>query len=185
MATNEYRSKLGYVTFQDLLERIKEKKLDAFDINFDPKSHQLFIISPDLEPIQIISQISTYDTKIEADNDLNSRNDTYEGQIICIKRNEDNSYIAHVVCRGNNNKYYSSPISLNDSELILPSIKNEGSSQLEWEKIFIENNNNCVELYDGAFTFTIIKKETGRTNLKIYPSVTLSDDGSGNVTLLL
>lgn len=77
--------KFAYLSYSDMLSKIESGELDAFDIVFgrnDTKS--IYIISEDLEPIELRSRVYVYDSVSDAETALNDNNDTYTGQLVSI-----------------------------------------------------------------------------------------------------
>lgn len=82
------RAKFGYLTYDDMIAKIADEKLDEYDICYTKDTHECYIISEDKIPIPIKSKVNTYTSVEDAEKDLNSSTSSYEGQIIAIKYKE-------------------------------------------------------------------------------------------------
>lgn len=93
MATT--RARYGYLSYNDMLTRISDGVLDAYDIVYTYDTKENYIISPDLVPWSVHSRVYTFNSVEEANEILNNNSDTYEGQIISILDND--TYRGYVV----------------------------------------------------------------------------------------
>lgn len=110
MATKT-RAKWGYLTYADMLQKIEEGKLNAYDIVFGKDTHEQYFITEDLKPLTIKTKVFCYDTTGEAYQELNKENSgAYEGQMISIKKND--VYVAYIVNKNYEGKFYSTPVSI-------------------------------------------------------------------------
>lgn len=82
MAVN--RLKYGYLSYEDMLVRLNEGKLDAYDLVFEKNTKECFVITPELVPSPIVSRVRIFNSVSEANEVLNTSIDTYAGQIISV-----------------------------------------------------------------------------------------------------
>lgn len=103
MATRstQTRAKFAYLKYESMLENLADetldpkKKLNAYDVNFDPDTKQCYVIAPDLTPWAVKSKVFTFDSVEEAIDTLNGMSGTYAGQIVSILK--DDKYVAYIV----------------------------------------------------------------------------------------
>lgn len=93
------RTKFGYLTYDDMVAKIADGKLDEYDICYTKDTHECYIVSEDKVPIAIKSKVNTYSSTIDAEKDLNSTTSAYEGQIVAIKYND--RFRAYIVEKNN------------------------------------------------------------------------------------
>lgn len=93
------RAKFGYLTYDDMVAKIADKKLDEYDICYTKDTHECYIVSEDKVPVAIKSKVNTYSSTDDAEKDLNSSISTYEGQIVAIKYND--RFRAYIVEKDN------------------------------------------------------------------------------------
>lgn len=101
------RAKFGYLTYDDMVAKIADEKLDEYDICYTKDTHECYIVSEDKVPIAIKSKVNTYSSTDDAEKDLNSSISTYEGQIVAIKYND--RYRAYIVEK-NNDGFFVTPL---------------------------------------------------------------------------
>lgn len=89
------RAKYGYLSYNDMLTRILNGKLDAYDIVYTTDTKESFVITPELEPIAIKSKVYVFNDITEATTILNENTDTYVGQLVSILIDE--TYKGYIV----------------------------------------------------------------------------------------
>ena len=104
----ETRAKFGFLNYEDMLAKITEGKLDAYDIVFSKDKKQVFILNEQLEPIAMHSKVYVYESVEKANEALNINTDTYEGQIVSILRGD--VYYGHIVNKSANGLFYVTPL---------------------------------------------------------------------------
>ena len=102
------RAKFGFLNYDDMLSRIAEGKLDAYDIVFSKDKKQVFIVNENLEPIAMHSKVYVYESVEKANEELNINTDTYEGQIVSILKGD--VYYGHIVNKGTDGLFYVTPL---------------------------------------------------------------------------
>lgn len=102
------RAKFGFLAYDDMLARIAEGQLDAYDIVFSKDTKQVFIINDNLEPIAMHSKVYVYDSVEEANEALNTNADTYVGQVVSIKTGD--VYFGYIVNKDAKGSYYVRPL---------------------------------------------------------------------------
>lgn len=103
------RAKFGYLTYDDMVAKIADEKLDEYDICYTKDTHECYIVSEDKVPIAIKSKVNTYSSTDDAEKDLNSSISTYEGQIVAIKYND--RFRAYIVEK-NNDGFFVTPLDI-------------------------------------------------------------------------
>lgn len=101
------RAKFGYLTYDDMVAKIADEKLDEYDICYTKDTHECYIVSEDKVPVAIKSKVNTYSSTDDAEKDLNSSLSTYEGQIVAIKYND--RFRAYIVEK-NNDGFFVTPL---------------------------------------------------------------------------
>lgn len=102
------RAKFGFLTYEDMLSRIAEGKIDAYDIVFSKDKKEVFIINESLEPVAMHSKVYVYESVEKANEQLNINTDTYIGQIVSILKGE--VYYGHIVNKGADGFFYVTPL---------------------------------------------------------------------------
>ena len=104
----ETRAKFGFLNYDDMLAKITDGKLDAYDIVFSKDRKEVFILNEQLEPIAMHSKVYVYESVEKANEALNINTDTYEGQIVSILRGD--VYYGHIVNKSANGLFYVTPL---------------------------------------------------------------------------
>ena len=102
------RAKFGFLNYEDMLLKITEGKLDAYDIVFSKDKKEVFILNENLEPIAMHSKVYVYESVEKANEQLNINTDTYEGQIVSILRGD--VYYGYIVNKDIKGTYYVKPL---------------------------------------------------------------------------
>lgn len=100
-------SRLAYLTYDDMLQKIQTKELDEYDIIYSKDHLITYLISENLEPIEIRSRVYIFNSIEEAEAKLNKSTDTYIGQIVSILY--DDTYRGYIVNQ-KNDKYIVIPL---------------------------------------------------------------------------
>ena len=102
------RAKFGFLAYDDMLSRIAEGEIDAYDIVFSKDKKQVFIVNENLEPIAMHSKVYVYESVEKANEELNINTDTYVGQIVSILNGD--VYYGHIVNKSADGFYYVTPL---------------------------------------------------------------------------
>ena len=78
------RAKFGYLTYDDMIIKIQDNILDAYDICYTKDTNECYIIREDLTPSPIRSRVYIFQNESDAITQLNQNTDTYNGQIISV-----------------------------------------------------------------------------------------------------
>lgn len=105
--TSSNRAKFGYLTQSDMLLKIAEGQLDAYDIVFTKDSKETYIITENLEPSALKSKVYVFDNVTAAEEALNMATDTYVGQIVSVLYKD--TYRGYIVNQ-KNELYYLIPL---------------------------------------------------------------------------
>ena len=85
MAQDIYgRAKFGYLTYDDMIIKIQDNILDAYDICYTKDTNECYIIKEDLTPSPIRSRVYIFQNESDAITQINQNTDTYNGQIISV-----------------------------------------------------------------------------------------------------
>lgn len=145
-------SKNAYLNESDVLDRIQQGQLDAYDIIYTRDTHACFIVSPDLVPIEIRNRVYQFSSEDEAVTTLNENTDSYEGQIISVLVNE--KYEGYVVNKNYNNKFYITPLSQSSAEIDYDTIGNRPIINLTGtldKKIIVDELDSGTYYIDGIY----------------------------------
>jgi len=93
MAQN--RAKFGYLSYNDMLQKISDGTLDQHDIIFTKDTKETYIIDSDKTPISLKSKVYVYNSMTEAIREINRNTDTYVGQVVSIL--EGDTYRGYIV----------------------------------------------------------------------------------------
>ena len=102
------RAKFGFLTYEDMLLKIAEGKLDSYDIIFSKDRKEVFILNDQLEPIAMHSKVYVYESVEKANEALNTNTDTYIGQIVSILNGD--VYYGHIVNKSADGLFYVTPL---------------------------------------------------------------------------
>lgn len=78
------KSKLAYLSYDQIQPKIESGELDQYDLVYEKNQKILYMIDKDMNIVPISSRLVSYESEQEAIVDLNSRTDTYSGQIINV-----------------------------------------------------------------------------------------------------
>lgn len=103
------RAKFGYLSYDDMLQKIQDGILDAYDICYTKDTNECFIVSEELIPSPIHSKVYVFQSELEAVEKINQNTDTYNGQIISVL--DDEIYRGYIVNIDNNtDKFIITPL---------------------------------------------------------------------------
>lgn len=80
-------SRLAYLTYSDMIQKIQDKEIDEYDIVYSKDRLITYLISEELEPIEMRSRVYVFNDEETAIVQLNQNTDTYIGQIVAILYN--------------------------------------------------------------------------------------------------
>lgn len=103
----ENHTKIAYIKKGDIEEAIHQGKIDDYDVCITKDTGEVLFVSPDKGIRPTRSRIYCFKTYEEAQQYINTSEDTYEGQVISIF--EGTEYRGYVVNR-RNNKYWADPL---------------------------------------------------------------------------
>lgn len=106
--SQDTRAKFGFLNYEDMLLKIAEGKLDAYDIVFSKDRKEVFILNENLEPIAMHSKVYVYESVEKANDALNANTDTYVGQVVSILNGD--VYYGHIVNKGADGRFYTKPL---------------------------------------------------------------------------
>ena len=113
--SKQLRSRPAFINENEILEKIANKELNAFDVVYCKDTHVIFVISPELTPIQIRARVYAFDSVAEAESALNGNTNTYVGQIVSILYGE--AYTAYIVNKNYKNEFYVTPLSSDNGQI--------------------------------------------------------------------
>lgn len=150
----DLRAKFGYLTYEDMIQRIEAGSLDAYDIVYSKDQHTQYIIQPDLTPLEIKSRVDVYASTQDAIRELNKKSSTYEGQLVSILKGD--VYRVYIVNKLINNTWTVVPASEQPDEINYDSLMNipitniKGTASEPIEILELEDGNYMVT---GYYTF--------------------------------
>ena len=102
------RAKWAYLTYDSMIDKIQDGTIDAYDVVFTKDNHEIYVVSPELEPWAVRSRVYIFNSEGEANTKLNANTDTYVGQIVAILKGD--KYIGYIVNKNTLNKYEVTPL---------------------------------------------------------------------------
>lgn len=115
MASTKPKSKLAYLSYDQIQPKIDAGLLDEYDLIFDKNSHEMLILDKDKNIVPVKSKIDSYQSVSDAETALNAKTDTYVGQIVNIL--VDGKYIPYSVNKDSSavvDTYYVTRIGIDD-----------------------------------------------------------------------
>lgn len=167
------RARFGYLNYDDIIIKLNNKQLDAFDVVFTKDTKETIIISDKLELIPIQSRVLIFKNTAEAILALNEDSSTYEGQIVSILNND--VYSAYIVNKDYKDSYYVTPLNIYDGVIDYNSLGNKPITNLVGT---LDNNIIIDELDNGIYSVSGLYKISTKCNTLFsttYPTVFLVD----------
>ena len=146
------RSRYGYLNLADIQDRIDSGKLDAYDLIYTKDTHECYILTEDLKQVPIKSRVYQFPTEEEALLYLNAATDTYEGQLVAIKKN--NRYKAYIVNKDDEDLWCVTLLSDVDEEIDYNSLGNRPITNLSGtlaNPVIVENLENGIYSIYGQY----------------------------------
>lgn len=116
-------SKVSYIDYDEIQNRINIGELNAFDIIYTKDTHENIIISPDLLPISIKSKVYRFLDVESAERALNESTDTYSGQLVSIVY--QGKYVGYIVNQRNTGEFYVSPLNTYEGQIDYDTLGNK------------------------------------------------------------
>ena len=82
------RTKFAYLTYGDMLSKLESGEINEYDIIYSKDQYVTYLITEDLQPLQLRSRVYVFDSISEAETKLNESTDTYIGQVVAILDND-------------------------------------------------------------------------------------------------
>lgn len=188
MAIN--RSKMAYLNYADMLQKLEDKRLDEYDLCFAKDQNVFYIVSPDLELKRVNGRVDTFDNVSQALVKLNNSSDTYEGKIIAIYNASTEIYEAYIVNKKGNSFMVSlirdgyteinydelnnlPIINLTDDKTIVLSEKNDGIYKVSGTYKLAENDETIR--IAASSTLFFVKHTTDDVIIKIIDADEIAD----------
>ncbi len=146
------RSKYGYLNLADIQDRIDSGKLDAYDLIYTKDTHECYILTEDLEQVPIKSRVYQFPTEEEALLYLNAATDTYEGQLVAIKKK--NRYKAYIVNKDDEDLWCVTLLSDADEQIDYNTLGNRPITNLTGtlaNPIIVETLDNGIYSISGQY----------------------------------
>ena len=89
------RIKFAYLTYDDMLSKLESGDINEYDIIYSKDQYVTYLITEDLQPLQLRSRVYVFDSISEAEIKLNESTDTYVGQVVAIL--DDDTYRGYIV----------------------------------------------------------------------------------------
>lgn len=110
MASTKPKSKLAYLSYDQIQTKIDQGILDQYDLVYEKNEHILYIIDKDMNIVPVESKIDSFQSESEALEYINSHTDTYPGKIINIY--EEDKFIPYIVnLNASTGDFYVLPVS--------------------------------------------------------------------------
>ena len=146
------RSRYGYLNLTDIQDRIDSGKLDAYDLIYTKDTHECYILTEDLEQVPIKSRVYQFPTEEEALLYLNAATDTYEGQLVAIKKK--NRYKAYIVNKDDEDLWCVTLLSDVDEQIDYNTLGNRPITNLTGtlaNPIIVETLDNGIYFISGQY----------------------------------
>ena len=146
------RSRYGYLNLADIQDRIDSGKLDAYDLIYTKDTHECYILTEDLEQVPIKSRVYQFPSEEEALLYLNATTDTYEGQLVAIKKN--NRYKAYIVNKDDEDLWCVTLLSDADGQIDYNTLGNRPITNLSGtlaNPVIVENLENGIYSISGQY----------------------------------
>lgn len=146
------RSRYGYLNLADIQDRIDSGKLDAYDLIYTKDTHECYILTEDLEQVPIKSKVYQFPTEEEALLYLNAATDTYEGQLVAIKKK--NRYKAYIVNKDDEDLWCVTLLSDADEQIDYDTLGNRPITNLTGtlaNPIIVETLDNGIYSISGQY----------------------------------
>lgn len=146
------RSRYGYLNLADIQDRIDSGKLDAYDLIYTKDTHECYILTEDLEQVPIKSRVYQFPTEEEALLYLNAATDTYEGQLVAIKKK--NRYKAYIVNKDDEDLWCVTLLSDADEQIDYNTLGNRPITNLTGtlaNPIIVETLDNGIYSISGQY----------------------------------
>lgn len=146
------RSRYGYLNMADIQDRIDSGKLDAYDLIYTKDTHECYILTEDLEQVPIKSRVYQFPSEEEALLYLNATTDTYEGQLVAIKKN--NRYKAYIVNKDDEDLWCVTLLSDADGQIDYNTLGNRPITNLSGtlaNPVIVENLENGIYSISGQY----------------------------------
>lgn len=146
------RSRYGYLNLADIQDRIDSGKLDAYDLIYTKDTHECYILTEDLEQVPIKSRVYQFPTEEEALLYLNAATDTYEGQLVAIKKK--NRYKAYIVNKDDEDLWCVTLLSVADEQIDYDTLGNRPITNLTGtlaNPIIVETLDNGIYSISGQY----------------------------------
>lgn len=146
------RSRYGYLNLADIQDRIDSGKLDAYDLIYTKDTHECYILTEDLKQVPIKSRVYPFPTEEEALLYLNAATDTYEGQLVAIKKK--NRYKAYIVNKDDEDLWCVTLLSDADEQIDYDTLGNRPITNLTGtlaNPIVVETLDNGIYSISGQY----------------------------------
>lgn len=146
------RSRYGYLNLADIRDRIDSGKLDAYDLIYTKDTHECYILTEDLEQVPIKSRVYQFPTEEEALLYLNAATDTYEGQLVAIKKKD--RYKAYIVNKDDEDLWCVTLLSDADEQIDYDTLGNRPITNLTGtlaNPIIVETLDNGIYSISGQY----------------------------------
>ena len=146
------RSRYGYLNLTDIQDRIDSGKLDAYDLIYTKDTHECYILTEDLEQVPIKSRVYQFPTEEEALLYLNAATDTYEGQLVAIKKK--NRYKDYIVNKDDEDLWCVTLLSDVDEQIDYNTLGNRPITNLTGtlaNPIIVETLDNGIYFISGQY----------------------------------
>lgn len=171
--SHDTHTKIAYASRNAIQQAIEDGKLDENDIVFTVDTHEWILILEDLSIVPVNCKVYLYSSISEAETDLNSRTDSYAGQVVSIYNSTKAKYQGYLVNIDNYSRYY---VSLIGSDLDID-YNNLGNRPITNLIGTVSNPVKLSELDEGNYVITgsyVVSDDIG----------TVFSSGNGNLFII-
>lgn len=179
MASVKPKSKLAYLSYDQIQTKIDQGLLDEYDLIFEKNEHVLYILDKEKNIVPVKSRIDSYQSEEAAIIALNSKTDTYEGQIVNIL--VDDKYIPYSVNKDSNTgDYLVTRIGIDDyNDLINKPVENIVAN----DEILLSDLDDGFYTLVGSYRFCDLDQTHRMTSIKKFFIIqSLLDDNNNTIT---
>ena len=109
MAYDSSMIKMGWLKYQEMIDAITSGDLGEYNICYTKDTKEQFIINSERKPVPIKSRLRVYVSPEAAEIDINSTSQTYEGELVSIKKGT--AFVAYIVNKDTStDKYVVTPV---------------------------------------------------------------------------
>ena len=177
---SKLRSRLGYLAYSDIQDRIDNGQLDEYDVVLVKDQDTVAYVAPDMSIHNITARLDVYMSESTAIRALNASETTYVGMPVAIYY--QGSYKLYLVdgTQGNWNVLpaWGNPVSFSYNDLVdVPLINKIGTAE---ENVILNQLADGMYAVSGIFKIT----QTSETIIDTTPEIAIVKDNGAVITLI-